>query len=84
MHKTDSLQICDVQAEAKHQEEVGRGQEGVDEVMEEEEIDFEGLLRPEPWPVQGDIIAYRLLHIGADWTPQVSGLLSALIHTGCL
>ncbi|CAK0787640.1 hypothetical protein CVIRNUC_010862 [Coccomyxa viridis] len=35
-------------------------------------VDYELLPRVAPYPLEGDIIAYRLLHIGADWSPQVS------------
>jgi hypothetical protein len=35
-----------------------------------EPAQFEALPRPEPRPLEGDVIAYRILHIGADWTPQ--------------
>ena len=34
-------------------------------------MDYDSLPRPSPYPLEGDVIAYRLLHIGADWTPQV-------------
>ena len=33
--------------------------------------EFEALSRPQPVPYEGDVIGYRLLHISADWTPQV-------------
>ena len=35
-------------------------------------INYDSLPRPSPYPLEGDVIAYRLLHIGADWTPQVN------------
>lgn len=38
------------------------------------DAEFEALPRPQPLPFEGDIIAYRLLHIGSDWTPQVRSL----------
>lgn len=34
-------------------------------------VDYDALPKPQPYPLEGDVIAYRLLHIGADWTPQV-------------
>ncbi|CAL8464633.1 g4168 [Coccomyxa elongata] len=36
------------------------------------DAEFEALPKPEPHVMEGDVIAYRLLHIGDDWTPQVS------------
>ena len=38
-------------------------------------VDYDSLPKPSPYPLEGDIIAYRLLHIGADWTPQVTPIL---------
>ena len=35
------------------------------------DAEFEALPRPQPVPFEGDVIGYRLLHISADWTPQV-------------
>ena len=35
-------------------------------------MNYDSLPRPLPYPLEGDVIAYRLLHIGADWTPQVN------------
>ncbi len=35
------------------------------------DVEFEALPKPEPHVIEGDVIAYRLLHIGDDWTPQV-------------
>lgn len=35
------------------------------------DAEFEALQKPEPHVLEGDVIAYRLLHIGDDWTPQV-------------
>ena len=35
-------------------------------------MDYKALPKPSPYPLEGDVIAYRLLHIGADWTPQVT------------
>jgi hypothetical protein len=40
-------------------------------------IDYDLLPRPSPYPLEGDVIAYRLLHVGADWTPQVGHILPA-------
>jgi hypothetical protein len=37
------------------------------------DAEFEALPRLQ-LPAQGDVIGYRLLHIGADWTPQVPHL----------
>ena len=37
----------------------------------EKRVDYEKMPRPSPYPLEGDTIAYRLLHIGADWSPQV-------------
>jgi len=34
-------------------------------------MDYDALPKPSLYPLEGDIIAYRLLHIGSDWTPQV-------------
>ncbi|BDA49487.1 probable coilin at C-terminar half [Coccomyxa sp. Obi] len=36
------------------------------------DAEFEALQKPDPHVMEGDVIAYRLLHIGDDWTPQVS------------
>lgn len=36
------------------------------------DAEFEALPKPQPYAIEGDFIGYRLLHIGADWTPQVS------------
>ena len=43
------------------------------------DVEFEALPRPQPVPLEGDIIGYRLLHIGTDWTPQVC-LCQNLLH----
>ena len=34
-------------------------------------MNYDALPKPQLYPLEGDVIAYRLLHIGADWTPQV-------------
>lgn len=34
-------------------------------------MDYDALPKPSLYPLEGDIIAYCLLHIGSDWTPQV-------------
>lgn len=35
-------------------------------------MDYDALPKPTPYPLEGDVIAYCLLHIGTDWTPQVT------------
>ena len=47
-------------------------------------VDYELLPRVAPYPLEGDIIAYRLLHIGADWSPQVGVLASAGVQLACM
>lgn len=46
--------------------------------------DYNALPRPSPYPLEGDIIAYRLLHISADWTPQVALLTCSHPTTACM
>ena len=46
--------------------------------------EFEALQKPEPHVMEGDIIAYRLLHIGDDWTPQVCHALNGAGYSICL
>lgn len=47
------------------------------QAQHEKRVDYENMPRPSPYPLEGDTIAYRLLHIGADWSPQVGSLASA-------
>ncbi len=50
----------------------------------EDEAYFEALPRPELQPMEGDVIAYRILHIGPDWTPEVSQHINSFQHRlGC-
>ena len=46
-----------------------------EQVHQGKKVDYEKMPRPSPYPLEGDIIAYRLLHIGSDWSPQVNFVL---------
>ena len=56
--------------QAQHRPEAQQAQQA-------KRVDYEKMPRPSPYPLEGDLIAYRLLHIGADWSPQVASLAAA-------
>ena len=49
------------------------------QAQQEKRVDYEMMPRPSPYPLEGDLIAYRLLHIGDDWSPQVRSFAAASV-----
>ena len=60
-----------------HSAQQGQQRREAQQPQQEKRVDYERMPRPSPYPLEGDIIAYRLLHIGADWSPQVGFFASA-------